>query len=238
LFGEKYGDKVRVVKVPGFSSELCGGTHIDVTSAIGPFIIVSEGSVASGIRRIEALTGKAAFDFLRQRNNDYRNIAETLKSDNPADRVEKLLSEMKERDREIEALKGKIASHSSSEIMEKVKEIGGIKVLSCRIDGLEQKDLRVFADNIRDRIVSGIIVVASVMDGQASMLAMVTKDLTGKFNAGEILKMVATATGGRGGGKAEMAQGGIPKVEDTTKLDKALNSVYDLIREKGKESEG
>jgi len=172
LFGEKYGDKVRVVKVPGFSSELCGGTHIDVTSAIGPFIIVSEGSVASGIRRLEALTGKAAFAFLRQRNNDYRNIAETLKADNPAERVEKLLSEMKERDREIETLKAKLASHSSSEIMEKVREIGGIKVLSCRIDGLEQKDLRVFADNVRDRLGSGIIVIASVMDGQASMLAI------------------------------------------------------------------
>ncbi len=209
LFGEKYGEKVRVVKVPGFSAELCGGTHCSTTGDIGSFIIVSEGSVASGIRRIEAFTGKAAFDYLRQRSDDLRDIAELLKTDKPFDRVEKLLSDLKDRDREIDALKAKAASHNSSAVMDKVQIINGVKVLSCRVDGLEQKDLRVFADNLRDRLGSGIIVLASGKNGQAAMLATVTRDLAGQFSAGDLLKNVAAQVGGKGGGKAEMAQGGV-----------------------------
>lgn len=211
LFGEKYGDKVRVVKVPGFSAELCGGTHCSTTGDIGSFIIISEGSVASGIRRIEAFTGQAAFDYLRQRSNDLRDIAELLKTDKPLDRVEKLLSDMKDRDREIDALKAKAASQNSSAVMDKIQVINGVKVLSCRVDGLEQKDLRVFADSVRDRLGSGIIVLASCRNGQAAMLATVTSDLTGSFSAGDMLKNVAAQVGGKGGGKAEMAQGGVSK---------------------------
>jgi alanyl-tRNA synthetase len=134
---------------------------------------------------------------------------------------------MKEKDKEIEALKGKVSSHSSSALLEMVREINGVKVLSCRVDNLEMKDLRVLADNVRDRLGSGVIVIASVKDGQAAMVSMVTKDLTKKFNAGEILKQVAELTGGRGGGKAEMAQGGTKDIE---KLNKALESVYGLIK--------
>lgn len=227
LFGEKYGEKVRVVRVRGFSAELCGGTHCKETGDIGLFVIVSEGSVASGIRRIEALTGKAAFDYLRQRNNELQRISEMLKTDSPYERVEKLLNELKDMDKEIESLKAKAAARSSSSIIEKAKEIDGTKVLACRVDNLEQKDLRVLADNVRDRLGSGIIVIASAKDGQASMVAMVTADLTKKYNAGEILKKVAALAGGRGGGKAEMAQGGTKEIE---KLDKALEAVYDLIK--------
>jgi alanyl-tRNA synthetase len=231
LFGEKYGEKVRVVRVPDFSAELCGGTHCRETGDIGLFVIVSEGSVASGIRRIEALTGRAAFDYLRQRNNELQRISEMLKTDSPYERVEKLLNEIKDMDKEIESLKAKAAAQSSSSIIEKAKEIDGTKVLSCRVDNLEQKDLRVLADNVRDRLGSGIIVIASAKDGQASMVAMVTADLTKKYNAGEILKKVAALTGGRGGGKAEMAQGGTKEIE---KLDKALEAVYDLIKQQVK----
>jgi alanyl-tRNA synthetase len=234
LFGEKYGEKVRVVRVPGFSAELCGGTHCRETGDIGLFVIVSEGSVASGIRRIEALTGKAAFDYLRQRNNELQKISEMLKTDSPYERVEKLLNEMKDMDKEIESLKAKAAAQSSSSIIEKAKEIGGTKVLSCRMDNLEQKDLRVLADNVRDRLGSGIIVLASAKDGQASMVAMVTSDLTKKYNAGEILKKVAALAGGKGGGKAEMAQGGTKEIE---KLDKALEAVYDLIKNRSQRTE-
>jgi alanyl-tRNA synthetase len=227
LFGEKYGEKVRVVSVPDFSSELCGGTHCNSTGDIGLFAFVSEGSVASGIRRIEALTGKAAFDYLRDKRDELKGISEMLKTDKPLERVEKIFVEMKEKDKEIEALKGKASSQSSSALLEMVREINGVKVLSCRVDNLEMKDLRVLADNVRDRLGSGVIVIASVKDSQAAMVSMVTKDLTKKFNAGEILKQVAELTGGRGGGKAEMAQGGTKDIE---KLNKALESVYGLIK--------
>jgi alanyl-tRNA synthetase len=227
LFGEKYGEKVRVVRVPAFSAELCGGTHCRETGDIGLFVIVSEGSVASGIRRIEALTGRAAFDYLRQRNNELQRISEMLKTDSPYERVEKLLNELKDMDKEIESLKAKAAAQSSSSIIEKAKEIDGTKVLACRVDNLEQKDLRVLADNVRDRLGSGIIVLASAKDGQASIVAMVTDDLVKKYNAGAILKKVADIAGGRGGGKADMAQGGTKEIE---KLDKALEAVYDLIK--------
>ncbi len=233
LFGEKYGEKVRVVKVPGFSAELCGGTHCRTTGDIGSFIIISEGSVASGIRRIEALTGKAAFDYLRQRSKDLRDIAELLKTDKPLDRVEKLLSDMKDREREIDTLKAKAASQNSSTVMDKVQIINGVKVLSCRVDGLEQKDLRVFADNVRDRLGSGIIVLASGKEGQAAMLAAVTRDLAGQFSAGDLLKNVAAQVGGKGGGKAEMAQGGVSNLESMEVLDKALESVYDIVKQQG-----
>jgi alanyl-tRNA synthetase len=227
LFGEKYGEKVRVVKVPGFSAELCGGTHCRETGDIGLFVIVSEGSVASGIRRIEALTGRTAFDYLRQRSNELQRISEMLKTDSPYERIEKLFNEMKDMDKEIESLKAKDAARSASSIIEKAKEIDGTKVLVCRVDNLEQKDLRVLADNVRDRLGSGIIVLASAKDGQASMVAMVTADLTKEYNAGEILKKVAALAGGRGGGKADMAQGGTKEIE---KLDKALEAVYDLVK--------
>jgi alanyl-tRNA synthetase len=227
LFGEKYGDRVRVVRVPGFSSELCGGTHCRRTGDIGSFVIATESSVASGIRRIEALTGSAAFEYLRAKKDEVENISLLLKTDNPHERVEKLMSELKEKEKEIEAFKSKAAAGSSSSIIEKAKEIGGVKVVVYRVDGMESKDLRVLADNVRDRVGSGIIVIASVFEGLASIIAMVTKDLTDKYSAGGILKQVAAACGGKGGGKSDMAQGGTKDIE---KLDKALESVYDLIK--------
>ncbi len=229
LFGEKYGERVRVVSVSGFTSELCGGTHCRSTGEIGQFIIISEGSVASGIRRIEAFTGRAALSYIRERINKLKYISELLKTDKPDERIEKLITELKDKDKEIEALKSKMAIQNSSSIVEKAKDINGIKVLSCRVDGLSQGDLRILADNIRDRIRSGIIFLASVKNGDASMVAMVTKDLIPKFNAGDILKEVASMAGGRGGGKADLSQGGTKNIE---KLDKAIEAVYDLVREK------
>jgi alanyl-tRNA synthetase len=226
LFGEKYGDVVRVVKVPGFSSELCGGTHCRATGDIGLFTVVSEGSVASGIRRIEAFTGRGAFEYLRQKKDDLKKIADMLKADQPVERLEKTLAEMKEKEKEIEALKGKLSSHSSASLIEQARDVKGIKVLSCRVDNLEQKDLRVLADNLRDRLGSGIIVVASVKDDSASIIAMVTKELTKQYSAGEILKQAAALCGGRGGGKPDMAQGGTKEID---KLDKALDAVYSMV---------
>jgi|WetSurMetagenome_2_1015567.scaffolds.fasta_scaffold00610_3 alanyl-tRNA synthetase len=227
LFGEKYGDRVRVVRVPDFSSELCGGTHCRTTGDIGPFVVISEGSVASGIRRIEAFTGKAAFEYLRRKRDDLKKIAELLRADEPVERVEKVMADIREKDREIEALKGRLSSHSSASLLDQAKDINGVKVLSCRVDNLEQKDLRVLADNIRERLGSGIVVIASAKEGQAAILAMVTKDLVKQFNAGDILKKVAALCDGRGGGKPDMAQGGTKELD---KLDAALEAVYSIVK--------
>jgi alanyl-tRNA synthetase len=229
LFGEKYGERVRVVKVPGFSSELCGGTHCRTTGEIGPFTIISEGSVASGIRRIEALTGHAALEHLKHKRDELLRIGDLLKSDKPYERVEKLLADMKEMEKEMEALKAKAASQNSLSIVEQAREINGVKVLSCRVDNLEPKDVRVLADNVRDRLGSGVIAIASALDGQAAIVVMVTPDLAGKYKAGDIMKHIASLSGGRGGGKPEMAQGGTKELD---KLDKALESVYDLIEKR------
>ncbi|HYA32266.1 MAG TPA: DHHA1 domain-containing protein, partial [Thermodesulfovibrionales bacterium] len=227
LFGEKYGESVRVVSVPGFSSELCGGTHCRATGDIGLFVIVSEGSVASGIRRIEALTGKPAFHHLREKADQLRRINDLLRTDQAYTRIEKLSAELKVMERERDAMKAKAVVKDLSSMLEGARKIDGITVLSHRVDGLQQKDLRTLADTLRDKLGSGIIFIASAKDGQASMLTVVTRDLTGRFSAGKILREVAAAAGGRGGGKAEMAQGGTDNLDA---LDKALESVYDIVR--------
>lgn len=230
LFGERYGEAVRIVSVPGFSSELCGGTHCRATGEIGLFVIISEGSVASGIRRIEALTGTAAYSYLKNKVAELKKINELLKTDKAYTSVEKLLSEIKTLQSEIETIKSKAAKDLVA-ITEHKRKINGITVLSQRIDGMELKDLRNLADNVRDRIGSGIIFIASAKNMQASMVAMVTKDLVGKFDASKILKEVAEIAGGSGGGRPEMAQGGTKDIE---KLDRALESVYEIVRKQVK----
>ncbi len=227
LFGEKYGDLVRVISVPEVSSELCGGTHAHATGDIGLFKIISEGSVAAGIRRIEAVTGRAAVSFFREEEAELRSVCENLKvSEKPADRISKLLSEMKDIEKELESLKGKNAAASSEEIVKAARTINGVKAVAFRLDGINANDLRIIADNVRDALGSGILVMASVKDQQASMVAMVTADLSKKFSAGAILKEIAAAAGGKGGGKADTAQGGTKEIG---LLDKALESLYDII---------
>ena len=235
LFGERYGDSVRVVSVPGVSSELCGGTHCKATGDIGLFAIVSEGSVSSGIRRIEGFTGGTAFHYLKEKALELRKIDALLKTDRAYPKIERLLSELKALEREREEVKAKAAVKDSSAIIEGARRINGIVVISHRVDDLEQKDLRTLADTLRDKIGSGIIFITSVRDGQASMLAVVTRDLVGRFNAGEILKEVAAMTGGRGGGKAEMAQGGTSKLDT---LDSAMESVYGIVRDRSSAATG
>ncbi|MCE5195422.1 MAG: alanine--tRNA ligase [Nitrospiraceae bacterium] len=230
LFGEKYGDTVRVVSVPGFSSELCGGTHCKATGDIGTFVIASEGSVASGIRRIEALTGTNANEYFRDKANELQKINQMLKTEKPSEKIEKLLSQIKELEKEIDRYKGKEVHESSSDLLKNVKNINGVKVISCRIDGLEKKDIRLLADNLKEKLDSGVIVLASVKDGEAALISMVTKDLADKFNAGLILKEVSKLADGRGGGKPEMAEGGTKVID---KLDSALESVYDFIKKGG-----
>jgi alanyl-tRNA synthetase len=228
LFGEKYGDMVRVISVPDVSSELCGGTHAHATGDIGLFKIISEGSVAAGIRRIEAVTGKSAIAFFREEEAELRSVCEALKvSERPADRISKLVSEMKELEKEFESLKGKDAAAISGKIAQTARDINGVKAVAFRRDGIDTKDLRILADNVRDTLGSGVLVIASVRETQASLVAMVTSDLTKKFSAGSILKEIAAAAGGKGGGTADTAQGGTKEIG---LLDKALESLYDIVR--------
>ena len=228
LFGEKYGDTVRVVTVGDVSAELCGGTHVNATGDIGLLKIISEGSVASGIRRIEAVTGKEAVKEFRAEESELRKIAEILKtSENPSEKVKRLLADIKELEKSLEKFKGRSATESSAKLLETARDINGIRVLSHRVDGLDSKDLRDLADKVRDGMGSGILLLASVKDEQAAMVAMVTKDLAGRYKAGDLLKQVAASAGGRGGGKPDIAQGGTKELD---KLDKALDSLYDIIK--------
>jgi len=227
LFDEKYGETVRVVSVGDFSSELCGGTHCSATGEIGLFVIVSEGSVASGVRRIEALTGSGALEFLRQKAHELDSIKELLKTETPLRKAEKLLSAVKSLEKEIRRLKTGTATDAVSEALKGARELNGVKVIKTRKDGLSPKELRLLADNIRDRIRSGIIIASSAIDSQAAIVCMVTKDLKDRYNAGEIVKRISALAGGKGGGRPDMAQGGTREVE---RLDSVLDKVYDIIK--------
>jgi alanyl-tRNA synthetase len=226
LFGEKYGKTVRVVSIPNYSSELCGGTHCKATGDIGLFVIISESSVASGIRRIEALTGKAALLYFSQKKSELDSLKSLLKTDKPLEKVEKLLNDIKSLEKEVQKLKTS-SKDVISEALKEVKELKGVKIVKLRHDGLNQEDLRHLADNIKDRLGSGIILVSSVTDAKAAIVCMVTKDLKDRYNAGEIIRKIAKVAGGSGGGKAEMAQGGTKEIG---KLDQALESIYDIIK--------
>lgn len=228
LFGEKYGDMVRVISVPEVSSELCGGTHAHATGDIGLFKIISEGSVAAGIRRIEAVTGRAAISFFREEEAELRAVCENLRvSEKPSDRIAKLLSDMKNLEKELESLKDRNAAAGSGDIVKRARDINGVSAVACRIDNIDAKDLRILADNVRDALGSGILVLASVNNQQASLVAMVTADLTHRFSAGNILREIASAAGGKGGGKADTAQGGTREIK---LLDKAVESLYDILK--------
>ncbi|MCG2722408.1 MAG: alanine--tRNA ligase [Thermodesulfovibrionales bacterium] len=227
LFDEKYGETVRVVSSGDFSRELCGGTHCSSTGEIGLFVITSEGSVASGIRRIESLTGKQALSYFRAKKAELDEIRSLLKTDKPAERIEKLLQETKSMEKEIQKLKTGSSRDAISDAIQNALDIDGVKIVSVRQDGLSANELRLFADNVRDRVQSGIIIVSSVLDGQAGIVCMVTKDLTKQYHAGEILKTLSKIAGGKGGGKPEMAQGGTKEIE---KLDSALGALYDIIK--------
>jgi alanyl-tRNA synthetase len=227
LFDEKYGETVRVVSAGDYSKELCGGTHCKATGEIGLFLILSEGSVASGIRRIEALTGKSAFNYLIQKKIELEAIKGLLRTENPLEKIEKLINDTKSLEKEIQRLKTGFTKDKISEVLRDAYELNGVKVVKLRQDGLNQNELRLLADNIKARLKSGIILVSSVADSQAAIVCMITKDLKDRYNAGEIVKSISKIAGGKGGGKPEMAQGGTKDIE---KLDNALESLYDIIK--------
>ncbi|HDH01745.1 MAG TPA: alanine--tRNA ligase, partial [Nitrospirae bacterium] len=205
----------------------CGGSHCRATGEIGLFVMVSEGSVASGVRRIEALTGSGALEYFRQKAYELDSIKELLKTETPLQKTEKLLSAMKALEKEVRKLRTSTSTDTIAEAMKEAKELNGVKVIKTRKDGLNPKELRLLADNIKDRIQSGIIIASSAIDGQAAIVCMVTKDLKDRYNAGEIVKRLSALAGGKGGGRPDMAQGGIKEVE---KLDSVLDKVYDIIK--------
>jgi alanyl-tRNA synthetase len=228
LFGEKYGERVRVVKAGDFSAELCGGTHCHATGEIGLFKIVSEGSVAAGIRRIEAVTGLQAIEFYRTREEELKKAAGLLKVPElkVSERVEKVISESKQQEKELDKFREKAVKGKVDAILERIISIDGIKVLAHKIDGLEMKALRDLSDALRNKMGSGVILLASALEGQAYYVSAVSKDLTSRFHAGEILK---TVTGGKGGGRSDMAQGGTKDVEG---IGKAIDLVVDIVKQK------
>jgi len=228
LFGEKYGEQVRVVEVGEFSKELCGGCHVDRTGDIGMFKIVSEASVASGVRRIEALTGKLALDYVQKVDATVKDGARLLKStpDSLYSKMEELTEALREKERELKKLNDKIASKEAAGLMDEVAEVKGVKVMAVKMENANVDALRNFVDTARDRIKSGVVVVGSENDGKVMFVCGVTKDTIGKVKAGDVVREVAKITGGGGGGRPDMAQAGGKNPE---KLDEAISKVGEIV---------
>src|SRR3989344_1590595 len=209
LFGEKYGSEVRVLNI-GDSIELCGGTHVRRTGDIGLFKIVSESGVASGVRRIEAVTGPGVLAYLYERENKLREAAEMLRA-SPEEvprKVEQLTQRLKGLEKELDQLRGKLAAGGSKDLAAEAKEVKGIRVLATRLDGMVAKGLREALDRLKDKLAPAAIVLAAVADNKVTLIAGVTKDLAGRLHAGELVNQVASGVGGKGGGRPDMAQAG------------------------------
>ncbi|MCR4346451.1 MAG: alanine--tRNA ligase [Sulfuricaulis sp.] len=223
LFGEKYGNEVRVLNI-GDSIELCGGTHVRRTGDIGLFKIVSEGGVASGVRRIEAVTGLGVLKYLYERENKLCEAAELLRAtpEEVPRKVEQLTQRLKGLEKELDQLRGKLAAGGSKDLAAEAKEVKGIKVLATRLDGMDTKGLRDAMDRLKDKLAPAAIVLAAVADNKVTLIAGVTKDLAGRLHAGELVNQVALGVGGKGGGRPDMAQAGGTNPDG---LEKALNDV-------------
>ena len=228
IFEEKYADMVRVVSIAGLSKELCGGTHVKRSGDIGYFKILSESSVAAGVRRIEAVTGEAAVKYVQEKERLWQNLASLLKA-KPKDillKIEHLLQQNKQMEKEITVLKSRLVSRQSEEILKGVKKINGISVLATEVPNTDMETLRQMGDKLRDKLKSGVIVLGTRTDSKALLLAIVTQDLTPKIQANEIIKNIVHFIDGGGGGKPEMAQAGGKKPK---RLEQALEGVYKII---------
>jgi alanyl-tRNA synthetase len=232
LFGEKYGDRVRVIRIGDFSTELCGGTHTGATGEIGLIKILKEGSVSSGVRRLEAVTGEGSLRHF-QRDHQLGNVVATLvrgDEDSPADALRRELErreeELKKLRKELEQVRMKSAASSVSSATENVREVKGVKVLATRADNLERTQLRTLVDNMRNKLGSGVVVMGSVADGRVALIVGVTKDLTSRVQAGKIIAEVAKKVGGSGGGRPDMAEAG---GKDPAALDAALAESYGVV---------
>jgi len=244
LFGEKYGDKVRVIKIGDFSTELCGGTHTAQTGEIGLIKILKEGSVSSGVRRVEAVTGEGSLHHF-QKDHELESVVSSFVSPtfaqstrkhgppievSPAEalklELEKKDSEIKRLQRELDQARMKSASSSTANIGEKVREVHGIKVLAHRVDNLDRPQMRTLVDQLRDKLGSGVVVLGSTTNGNVSLIVGVTKDLTGRIQAGKVIGPVAQKVGGKGGGRPDLAEAG---GKDPAALDSALDAAYAVV---------
>ena len=227
VFDEKYGATVRIVKMGEMSMELCGGTHAQRTGDIGLLKVIHESAIAAGVRRIEAVTGKEALAYMQKAEEELKKSASLFKISplELADRTDKLLKHTKELEREIEALKGKLAAKDSGDLLSQVREIAGVKVLAVQVSIADVKTLRDFGDKLRDKMESGIILLGSKAGEKALLLCLVTKDLTGKYSAGNIIKELAPLVGGSGGGRPDMAQAGGTQPENLDKIFPALEKL-------------
>lgn len=228
LFGEKYGDIVRLVQVGDGSAELCGGTHVGQSGDIGFFRILAEGGVAAGVRRIEAVTGEEAWKSMKRDEKELQSISVLLKA-KPGELVEKtqrLIHQQRDLERKLEALQAKVASGQSKELASSIRTLHGVQVLSQQVEAKDPRRLREMADQIKTQMRSGIILLGAQADGKAMLLCAVTPDLTEKYSAQEIVKELAKYVGGTGGGRADMAQAGGIKVEG---LRQALEKIFEMI---------
>ncbi len=232
LFGEKYGDEVRVLSMAdGFSVELCGGIHAERTGDIGLFKITSEGGVAAGVRRIEAVTGVAAWNWLVGAEDQLKQAMSLVKGnrENVLDKLQAVLDHQRSLEKEVEQLKAKAARAAGSDLASAAVEVNGVKVLAARLDGVENKDLLVLMDQLKSKLGSAVILLGSVHDERIALVAGVTKDLTGQFKAGDLMKQATAVVGGKGGGRPDMAQGsGV----DLAKLDDALAITAEYVASK------
>ncbi|RKZ82571.1 MAG: alanine--tRNA ligase, partial [Gammaproteobacteria bacterium] len=231
LFGEKYADDVRVLKMGDFSTELCGGTHANRTGDIGLLKITSEVGIASGVRRIEALTGESALDHVETNESRLRDVSALIKAkpDNVEEKASQLVQRTRQLEKELEALKGKLASSAGSDLAGSAQEIAGIKLLASQIEGADGKSLRDTVDQLKNKLGTAAIILSAVDGDKITLIAGVTKDITDKVRAGDLVSHVAAQVGGKGGGRPDMAQGGGNQPKNLTA---ALDSVSDWISSK------
>ncbi|QSA97145.1 alanine--tRNA ligase [Methylococcus sp. EFPC2] len=231
LFGEKYGDEVRVLRIGDFSTELCGGTHTERAGDIGFFKIVTETGVASGVRRIEGVTGQGAVEWVEAGDGLIQALSERVKAgrDGLDEKVQQILDRNRQLEKELEKLKSKMASAAGSDLASLAVEIAGLKLLVARLDGTDPKSLRDLVDQLKNKLGSAAIVLAAVQEGKVSLIAGVTQDQTGRIKAGDLVNVVATQVGGKGGGRPDLAQAG---GNDASKLDVALQGVPDWVRQR------
>ena len=210
LFGEKYGDKVRVLTMGDFSIELCGGIHAKRTGDIGLFKIITENAVAAGIRRIEAITGQNAIDWLHNQQRILTQSADLLKSDvnTLVEKIQQLQDKTKKVEKELQGLKEKAAMQAGSDFVKSAVKINGVSVITQQLDGIETKSLRVMVDDLKNQLGSGVIAFASILDEKVNLVVGVTNDLTAKIKAGELVNLMAQQVGGKGGGRPDMAMAG------------------------------
>ncbi len=228
FFGDKYGDRVRVLQMGSFSTELCGGTHVQRTGDIGLFKFRGESGVAAGVRRIEAMTGGGALDWIQEREGRLRQIGHALKSseEEAVERLERLLAQTRELEKRIQKMQGDQAKSQSGDLVSQARERDGVKVLATRVDGLDDKALRELADRLKEKLGTSVIALGATDGEKVTLIAAVSKDLTKRFHAGELIKRIAPIVGGNGGGRPDFAQAG---GKDPARLDDALAMVYEIV---------